>query len=257
MNDLTGFRERFFEVAVRNGAYTSPLRLRRHLDYIFNGTPLRGTNVLDIGGGTGLLTLWAAVEGATATCLEPESAGATQSVRKVFERMKTEISSELPASMSSDAAQEYLSTSKQKFHVIVMANSINHIAEADCAKLLSNEESRRTYLAFFQQVKSHLTPGGQLIVTDCDRRNFFGDIGLTSPLMPSINWSIHQSPGTWARLMEQAGLSVFSIKWTTPNTLGSLGQILLGNRVSAYFMFSHFRIGASAPPICTSSIERT
>ncbi len=244
MNEGPDLQQRFFDVAVRSNAYTKPGRLRTFLNYIFEGVSFQERNVLDVGGGTGLLTIWAAVNGASAVCLEPESAGATQNVRKVFERMKGEISSNLQASISPEYVQDYLASCDRKFDVIVMANSINHIAEKECSTLLENESSRKAYITFFEQAKSHLNPGGLLIVTDCDRKNFFGDLGFRSPVMPSIDWSIHQSPTTWGGLMEQAGLRVTSIKWTTPNFLGSLGQALLGNRVAAYFLFSHFRVVA-------------
>lgn len=246
MNGISGLRTRYFDVAVLSGAYTTRGRLQNHLSYMFGDTMLKDRKVLDVGGGTGLLTLWAAVEGADAVCLEPESAGATQSVRKVFERMKAEISPSLKAEMFEDPVQNYLAARNEKFDVIVMANSVNHIAEEECAKLLTDEKSQRIYVAFFEQVRSHLVPGGKLIVTDCGRRNFFGDMGLRSPVMPSINWSIHQSPVTWRQLMEQAGLEVSSVQWTTPNSLGSLGRSVFGNRLSAYFLLSHFRIVAQA-----------
>jgi cyclopropane fatty-acyl-phospholipid synthase-like methyltransferase len=246
MSEVAVLQKRFFDVAVINGAYTKPDRLQVFLNYIFDGTSLQGRNVLDVGGGTGLLTLWAAVNGANAVCLEPESAGSTQSVRKVFERMKTEISPDLKATMSPDYVQDYLASCEKKFDIIVMANSINHIAEEQCATLLYNEASRDSYVSFFEQLKTHLTAGGHLIVTDCDRRNFFGDLGVRSPIMPTIDWSIHQSPSTWKDLMEKAGFRITSIKWSTPNFLGTIGKVLLGNRFAAYFLFSHFRIAAKA-----------
>ena len=242
----TDLREKFLEVAISNKAYTTRQKLENHLGYMFADVPLAGKQMLDIGGGTGLLTLWAAAQGARAVCLEPESDGSTQDVRKVFENLKSQISPDLKAEMFPDTAQDYLARTNESFDVIVMANCINHLDEESCKILHKDEEARRKYIEFFRVLKAHLNPGGMVISTDCGRRNIFGDLGMRSPIVPNIDWDVHQGPRFWGQLMEQAGMRVVRTQWTTPNSWGRWGQALFGNPIAAYFLFSHFRLVTAA-----------
>lgn len=243
---IADLQEKYFEVVLTNKAYTNRYRLERYLHYMFGHTPLKDKRVLDVGGGIGLLTLWAAVEGAEALCLEPESDGSSQDMRKMFNDMRLQISSELPASSSTDSVQAFLANTDYKFDIIMMANCINHIDEENCAILHQSDEAKRSYVEYFKTVKEHLNPGGKLIITDCTRRNFFGDLGFKSPVVPSIEWHIHQSPDLWRNLIDQAGLRVDQTQWTTPNALGPLGRVVLGNPIASYFLLSQFRLSAEA-----------
>ena len=61
--------------------------------------------------------------------------------------------------------------------------------------------------------------------------------------MPTIEWSKHQSPYTWTKLISEVGFKTRSLNWTTPNGLGVIaGKILLSNPLVAYFLLSHFRV---------------
>lgn len=246
MTKNSALRETYLDVVTSSKAYPNRSRLRMYLNYMFADIPLAGRRVLDVGGGTGLLTLWAAVEGADATLLEPESAGSSENMRAVFKSLKSQISDGLKATESSEYVQDYLAGTEEKFDIIMMANCINHIDEENCAALHKNEAARGKYHEFFELVRAGLKPGGALIITDCGRRNFFGDLGLRSPIMPSIEWHIHQSPVLWSHLMENAGFTVSRAEWTPPNAFGPLGRVLLGNRAAAYFLLSHFRVAATA-----------
>ena len=103
------------------------------------------------------------------------------------------------------------------------------------------------YAGVFRALFGSLRPGGWLVATDCSRANFFNDVGTTSPFMPDIEWHKHQSPGTWDRLLRQVGFAAARVQWSSPNTLGALGRLLLGNRFAAYFLLSHFRLAARKP----------
>lgn len=238
--------EAFYNVAVAEGAYTNIPNLKNHLAYIFDGVSLAGKRVLDVGGGTGLLTLWAAANGASAVCLEPESAGSTRAVRETFNRLKASIDPNLDATMLSQTLQEFLATPGPLFDVVVMANSVNHLDEASAQSVLTDPKAAQAYVDLFGQLKQRMARSGVVVLTDCGRRNFFGDLGLRSPIMPSIDWTIHQSPQTWFSLLSKAGFTDRKISWTTPNSFGRLGQLVLGNPLASYFLFSHFRLFARA-----------
>lgn len=231
----------FFIRSSRNQLYTNRRRLESHLSYMFGETDLKGKNVLDVGGGSGLLSLYAAASGANAICLEPEFDGSTQNITDKFDALSSELNLSIgSAILVKSTLQDF--ESEIKYDVIILANSINHLDEESTITLNSDCESKIKFLELFYKMHSMLAPDGILIITDCDRKNFFNDLGLKSPFMPTIEWNKHQSPTCWVNIAKEAGFKKPIIKWSSPNSLGKIGQFLLGNRLIAYFLFSHFRI---------------
>jgi SAM-dependent methyltransferase len=234
--------DRYIDAAIEQRLYSNPTNLRRHLDYIFAGIDLRARDVLDVGGGAGLLAMYAAVCGArSAVCVEPEAAGASSGLRSRFERFKSAVNPHLPVTFVNATIQRYLQASR-RFDVIVCANAINHLDEDACVHLQDDPAAGQQYLSLFGLIHQATNPAGWFVATDCGRSNFFAALGMRSPFMRDIEWHKHQDPRVWAGLLRRAGFSEVTIRWSAPNTLGRLGQILLGNRLVAYFLLSHFRL---------------
>lgn len=84
-----------------------------------------------------------------------------------------------------------------------------------------------------------------VIIADCSSRNFFRKLGIKNPVAPTIEWHKHQPPEVWLSLMRPAGLVEQSTVWIVPARFGDIGQVLLGNRLGAYFLSSYFRIIAT------------
>jgi SAM-dependent methyltransferase len=233
---------RYLEAATVQKLYSNPTNLRRHLDYLFSGIELRDRTVLDIGGGAGLLSLYAAVRGArSAVCVEPEGAGASVDLRAKFERFRDTVDPQLPVTFVGDTIQSYLQRSSG-FDVIVCANAVNHLNEDACVHLQDSPGAEKEYLALFELLNRATNPGGWFVATDCAKSNFFAALGMSSPFMPDIEWHKHQNPDVWAQLLRRSGFSNVKIEWSSPNTLGPIGRLLLGNRLVAYFFLSHFRL---------------
>lgn len=231
----------YLNKSIKNQLYTNRFRLKSHLQYMFGNRDLNGKNVLDVGGGSGLLTFFAAASGANATCLEPEFDGSTNNITKYFNKMSNEINLSIgAANLVKTTFQDFIS--EIHYDVIIFGNSINHLDEDSTITLNSNQESKIKFRVLFYKMYSMLSPGGSLIITDCDRKNFFNDLGLKSPIMPTIEWYKHQSPSCWLNIAKEVGFKKTSIKWSTPNGFGRIGHLLLGNRLIAYFLFSHFRL---------------
>ena len=81
--------ENFLKNVIAQGSYSTLRNLRQYLEYILDGVPLKGKRMLDVGGGCGLLTLWGAIHGANALCLEPDADGATSGMEIQFEKLKS------------------------------------------------------------------------------------------------------------------------------------------------------------------------
>lgn len=207
--------------------------------------------MLDVGCGTGHVGFWAAAQGARRVVgLEPEVEGSSAGMQESFRRTAREIGLEDSVELVTARLQDY-DAGNERFDVIVLAASINHLDEDVCVRLHEDEQARQTYRAHLRLLADVAAPGAVLIVTDCDRRNLFQRLGRRNPLAPTIEWEKHQSPDLWARLLADVGFEAPSARWMALNTLRSPGQALLGNRACAYVTTSAFRLtmrrGRNAP----------
>jgi 2-polyprenyl-3-methyl-5-hydroxy-6-metoxy-1,4-benzoquinol methylase len=231
----------YLKAAVRHRLYSNERNLKNHLKYIFSSINLEGSSVLDIGGGAGLLSLYVTSQGGRATCLEPDSDGSTHGNKQRFLALQADLPSWAKnGTFISSTFQEF--DKDLRFDLIVIANAINHLDESACQTLLESKDSKTIYLSIFSKLRESLRPNGLLIATDCGRSNLFNSLGLTNPLMPTIEWAKHQNPSTWRKLLAQCGFTHFEVTYSPFNSLGSIGPILQNNLFVNYFTTSHFRL---------------
>jgi SAM-dependent methyltransferase len=234
----------FFDLMVRRKMYSGKANLKFYLNRLFENVELAGKNVLDVGGGRGLLSFYAAVNGAQQViCLEPEKDGSRNGMKQTYHDLRMEFPESLRVELMPLTLQEYLlQADAGMYDVIVMHNSINHLNEEACIDLLKNEASYREYVTIFKDVFRILKKGGVLIITDCSCKNFFNDLGLKNILVPSIEWHKHQQPGTWISLLKKAGFRDPELVWLTPNRLREPGRLLMGNYFMSYLTRSLFKL---------------
>jgi hypothetical protein len=231
--------EDYYSALIDEGMCTSRARLQFYLDYVFSGVGFAGSRVLDVGGGQGMLSFYAATMGAhQVMCLEPDGAGSSPSADQ-FERIRTRLGLQERVELKSDTLQA-MDDVGVRFDVLVLHNSVNHLDEHACIHLLQDEASRVAYRAIFAKLASLAQVGAKLVVCDCSRRNLFALLGMTNPFAPSIEWRKHQTPQTWAALLGEVGFCEPTIRWTTFSTLRSVGRVLAGNQYVAYLLNSHF-----------------
>ncbi len=237
--------EDFCKTATDFGVAKSPKNLQQYLGVLFGDIDFTGRRFLDIGGGTGLFTHYAAWRGAShAVCLEPEDDGSTSGASVEFANLAAALDVSDRVTLDNRLFQDYTG---EPFDIVLMHNSINHLDEPACVDLLVSEEARKTFVDLFIKLNAMVAEQGDLIACDCGRRNFFGDLGIKNPVMPTIEWEKHQEPKVWAKLLEQAGFETKKISWNTFNSLGRLGPPLLGYFIPSYFSLSHFRLQMKKP----------
>lgn len=231
----------FPSMVVDLGLRSSAARFQSELDRFFAGVAPAGRSVLDIGGGNGIFSFGAAYLGAARVlCLEPLGDGSTDSALDSFNRLQRGVAGLSHVELKQTTFQEFQSS--ERFDIVCLHNSINHLDEIACVNLRSDRAALATYQAIARKLYGLTTPGGYLILCDCSNRNLFGDIGLISPFARCIEWNKHQTPSIWIQLFTNAGYSSPTVKWTLFNGLRTLPRLLLGNAAAAYLTHSHFRL---------------
>jgi hypothetical protein len=233
----------YFDAVVREGLWSSAPALRRYVNWLFRDVPLARRRNLDIGGGAGVFSLYAAAMGAAEVfCLEPEAAGGTRGMHERFERLHRAVGRPdvrlLPETFQAFQAPA------QSVDVVLLHNSVNHLDEAATQRLTVDAGARRIYVGLFGKLASLLARGGHVVITDCARTNLFPLLGLPHPVNRAvgIEWHKHQDPEVWAALLEEAGFIHPVVAWSSYNRLGRVGWALLANRIGAFFATGHFRL---------------
>jgi len=197
---------------------------------------------MDIGGGSGLTSFYAAALGAKRVDLiEPLGDGSGNVEISNFKKFKECLGNiSKNVELHNSKYQNYKST--EKYDIIIMHNSINHLDEPACINLLRDQKSYSIYKNLFQSMYDYLKNNGIIIIADCTNNNFFNKVGIKSPLTSDIEWKKHQKPETWIKILHEVGFSESKFVWTSQKQLRSIGKILFSNRIAAYFLLSHFII---------------
>lgn len=216
-------------------------RLRHQMTFLYDGIDFQGKRVLDIGGGAGRHTFYAAASGAReVVTIEPEGDGGHDEMHDSFDQWRSALGAANTRLV--DTTVQAFVADGQRYDIVLIQDAINHFDEPACIELHRSEASRRSYAAIFRSISDLIVPGGLLVLSDCSSRNLFPALGLRNPIDPAIEWHKHQPPEVWADLAAGAGLRRTRLRWSTPARFGALGAALLGSRLGAYVFTSHFVI---------------
>lgn len=259
--DLTrGPLNTYLRAVQEEGLWRSQPTLRRYCGWLFRDVALAGTRVLDIGGGAGVFSFYAAAAGAReVVCLEPEAEGGHAGMNEQFHRLRHATG--FHNVQLAHATFQDFDPSPGVFGVVLLHNSINHLDESAVVALHLDAASggaraRDVYRRMFGKLADALEGCGHLVLTDCARTNLFPLVGLRHPMLPQIQWHKHQDPSVWSDLLRQAGFSRCSLRWSSFNRLGPLGWVLLANRPAAFVFKGHFRLHARKFSASVAALSR-
>ena len=236
----------FFELMAGELGYKSSGNVKFFLNSLLGDVDFKNKKVLDIGGGGGILTLYAAVNGASeAICLEPESDGSHFGMSNQFNKLKGVLGVN-NASFRPFTFQEFKSE-EDYFDIILLYNSVNHLDETSCSTLEISQAARDSYTLIFKKLEEICRKDASIILCDCSNKNFFASLGVKNPFDPNITYSLHQAPEVWAKLLVKAGFIKPQVSWSSYNSLRTIGKLILGNRLMSFFLSSHFRLRMKKP----------
>lgn len=236
-DQLSYARIRWLELAKK---YRGPGRWDRFYERLLGDIDLQGKSVLDIGGGVGLAATYALTRGARrATLLEPEAAGSRNLFTERADIIRAELAFEDCLDIRTATLQDFDGTGSP-FDIAILEASINHLDEEAVMSLLNDNAALARYNAIFSKLASLLRPDAHIVISDCARRNFFGDFRLRNPFVPTIEWQKHQQPKTWIKLLRKHGFDNARVHWGVHSTLGLSGRLLLDNAFAFYFLSSYF-----------------
>lgn len=226
--------------------HQSPARARRQLDGIamrYGGVDFAGKRVLDIGGGIGAISVYAASRGASeVVCLDPGDDGALLDHADAQERFRQAVPTER-VTFVAERLQDYQPPA-DPFDVVILNHAINHLDEAACERLPDDPAAVATYVGLFTDIAALTAPGGLFLAADVSPHNLFTRLGRRNPFTPSIEWHKHQTPETWISLLHQAGFGQFRVRWVPLPRFGTVGRVVLANPVGGYLTSAHFIVDA-------------
>jgi predicted RNA methylase len=231
--------QHFLSLIAEEKVHKSQTRLRYYLNFLFSNLNFHDTRVLDIGGGNGIISFYAAVMGAKhVCCLEPEAAGSMLGMKERFARISQSLGLEEKVTLLPTPIQE-LNTLDKKFDIIILHNSINHLDEFACMNLQSDSVYKQRYQEIFTKLNTIMSDEGILVICDCSPKNFFALLNIKNPVAPTIEWHKHQTPEMWSNLLESSSFCQPQIRWT-PFTYLHRFRYLSTNQIVSYFLTSHF-----------------
>ena len=134
------------------GLISSKRRTTFHLKTLFNGIEFENKNVLDVGGGNGLFSNYAAINGANnVVLLEPEFDGSDAGIVETNLDMQRKLELSDIVSFKPETFQNY-ENNGLKFDFVLLHNSVNHLDEEACEGLPTNLEYQERYCSLFKKM---------------------------------------------------------------------------------------------------------
>jgi SAM-dependent methyltransferase len=215
--------------------------------HLFDGVEIAGHSVLEIGSGKGMMTMYAALQGAsTVISMEPEMVGSRSGMISLQQQRLDTLGIRSVEFLPADFNE--WDPRGRTFDIVMCRAAINHLHASD-QHAMSHLPTYDGYLTVIRKMLSVTAPGGVVLITDACRYAFFTatrNLGIRRPWdwsKTGINWRHHQNPQTWARLFRDAGFARVEIRYPLPYRLRQY-RGLVDTAVSNFFLQGNFILRA-------------
>jgi SAM-dependent methyltransferase len=240
----------------RRAAYAAMLREDGHDNlngylheaaHLFEGVDISGRSVLEIGSGKGLMTMYAALQGASQVIsMEPEMVGSRSGMISLQQQRLDVLGIRSVEFLAADFNE--WDARGRTFDIVMCRAAINHLHASD-QHALSHKPTYDGYLKVIRRMLNVTAPGGVVLITDACRYAFFTatrNLGIRRPWdwsKTGINWRHHQNPQTWARLFRDAGFTRVEIRYPLPYRLRQY-RGLVDTAAANFFLQGNFILRA-------------
>lgn len=211
------------------------MNLEQRAAFLFDGIPLAGARVLEVGAGAGALTVWMAREGAKrVVALEPELDGSTAGASSALVTALDDPLLRGVVELQRKSLAEF--RSEQPFDLAVLEGVVNHLNEHAVVRLHEDQAAVDEFVETLRPLRMLVRDGGMAIVTDVGRRSLWRVLGVEGPWTKHIEWEKHQQPHTWIDVFRRVGFELYDVRWSPLRNTGRL----TGNRLVQFFTLAHF-----------------
>lgn len=203
------------------------------------GISLAGKKVLEIGCGRGAFSLYLALVSKAEKVIALDEAEGHGAHETYLQRLEEIVGKHSVANLETMKA----SISKtvfpdETFDVIIANFSLHHVIRSS-GYLFKDAKAREDSLHVFQSLKKYLKPGGQIVLREMSRINFWRCMPYRWK-MDHIDWQIHPTLKEWLWVLKAAGFVDLSFTFFTPYFLSTWPSMVVRNRLANFFFSSTF-----------------
>lgn len=216
---------------------SSPLHeLYYSMEFNLKNCPLDSKEVLDLGCGAGIFSLYAALVANARKVYALDEFEGHGNPSKNYERFRSQIkkynlSDIITLIKANGVTYNFVG---QTFDVIYCSNVLHHIFP----KNKQNNES--AIMAFFSKLKDLLRPKGKVIVQEVMRHNITEFLPRRFNSM-GVDWKTKRNASEWAYLFKQAGFREVKSRYYTPMPFRHMPfRLFTDNTISSFMFLSRY-----------------
>jgi len=237
-NTLVQFCEWYDRIAQGTDTFD---KFQHHLHNQLRGLSLAGKRILEVGCGTGTVSLYLALFGGCSEVVAVDEAAGRGAPVGVTQVLKDAIAAFALTNITVVEVDIMTNTfPDEAFDIIIANRALHHVVKSG---LLSHDNhAYRSYVQMFGEFKRLLVREGLLTILEISRLSFW----RWSPIklrQKEIDWELHPTRAEWLFAIREAGLKVRSCDYVVPYSLRRF-KPFLANSVAQFMLGPSFVITA-------------
>jgi 2-polyprenyl-3-methyl-5-hydroxy-6-metoxy-1,4-benzoquinol methylase len=211
-----------------------------HFNEEFRGIEVRGKRILEIGCGSGFVSLYLAFVMGVGHLDAMDEAAGEGNPSTILDTLETNVRSLGLTNITVLKKDIMQFTSSEPYDIVVSNNAMHHVCEHGLLKW--DVRARKKYIEIFGHLKSLLRPEGTLMLREYSRNSIWRYL---PGRYQEVEWSLHPTKGEWLGVLRQAAFRNISYQYSCPYTLRH-GAPLVRNPIVQALNYPCFHIRATA-----------